>query len=121
MSLTESYKKALQQPDRIHDAAQEQAIIKLEALSLALTTNKKNTFVETLKQFSPFKSHRPQAIKGLYFWGGVGRGKTWLMNLFYEELDIKDKYRVHFHHFMLNIHEQLGVLSKQKNKRKNPL
>ncbi len=121
MSLTESYKKALLQPDRIHDAAQEQAIIKLEALSLALTTNKKNALFETLKQLSPFKSHRPQPIKGLYFWGGVGRGKTWLMNLFYEELDINDKYRVHFHHFMLDIHGQLGELSKQRNKRKNPL
>jgi len=121
MSLTESYNKALQQPDRIHDAAQEQAIIKLEALSLALTTNKKNTITALLKQLSPFKKHRPQPIKGLYLWGGVGRGKTWLMNLFYEELDIKDKYRVHFHHFMLDIHEQLGQLSKQKNKRKNPL
>jgi len=121
MSLTESYKKALQQPDRIHDAAQEQAIIKLEALSLAITTNKKNALVETLRQLSPFKSHQAQPIKGLYLWGGVGRGKTWLMNLFYEELDINDKYRVHFHHFMLGIHEKLGELSKQKNKQKNPL
>jgi len=121
MSLTESYKKALQQPDRIHDAAQEQAIIKLEALSLALTANKSESFTEILKQLSPFKSHQSQPLKGLYFWGGVGRGKTWLMNLFYEELNINDKYRVHFHHFMLDIHEQLGELSKLKKKQKNPL
>ena len=121
MSLAESYKKALLQPDRIHDTAQEQAVVKLEALSLALSTEQSKSFVEILKQLSPFKSHRPQPIKGLYFWGGVGRGKTWLMNLFYEELDINDKYRVHFHHFMLDIHKQLGELSKSKKKQKNPL
>jgi len=121
MSLTESYKKALQQPDRISDAAQEQTIIRLEALSFTLTHNKTKPFAHLLKSFSPFKRHRPQPIKGLYLWGGVGRGKTWLMNLFYEELDIKAKYRVHFHHFMLDIHEQLSVLGHQKNKRKNPL
>jgi cell division protein ZapE len=121
MSLAESYKKALLQPDRIHDAAQERAIVKLQALSLALTTNQSKSFIERVKQLSPFKSHRPQPMQGLYFWGGVGRGKTWLMNLFYEELDINDKYRVHFHHFMLDIHKQLGALSQSKKKQKNPL
>ena len=41
MSLTEQYKKALQQPDMVADVAQEQAILKLESLSKALTVNKK--------------------------------------------------------------------------------
>lgn len=54
------------------------------------------------------------ARQGPVFLGGVGRGKTWLMNLFYEELDINEKYRIHFHHFMLDIHEKLGTLNKQK-------
>ncbi len=120
MSLTEQYKKALQQPDMVHDTVQEQAVLKLEALSQALTADN-NTLLNNIKKRSPFKRHQPKPVRGLYFWGGVGRGKTWLMNLFYEELDISEKKRVHFHHFMLDIHEQLGTLSKQKNKRKNPL
>ncbi len=121
MSLTEQYKKALQQSDMVHDSAQEQAVLKLEALSLALTSNSSNTLFQTIRKFSPFYRRQRHAVQGLYFWGGVGRGKTWLMDLFYQDLDMTEKYRVHFHHFMLDIHKQLGILSKQKNRRKNPL
>ena len=115
MSLTEQYKKALQQPDMKHDAIQEQAISKLEALSLTLTENQTSPLIRILKIISPFPQHQARPVMGLYFWGDVGRGKTWLMNLFYEELGITDKNRIHFHHFMLDIHEKLGSLDKQKN------
>ncbi|MFT6734851.1 MAG: cell division protein ZapE [Polaribacter sp.] len=46
-------------------------------------------------------------IKGLYFWGGVGRGKTYLMDMFFDALPIKKKMRLHFHRFMHQTHEQL--------------
>lgn len=122
MSLTEHYKLALQQPDMVHDAVQEQAIIKLEALSLALTTNEKSPLTGFLRRLSPFSKHRTKPVPGLYLWGSVGRGKTWLMNLFYEELAIKEKNRIHFHHFMLDIHEKLSTLNEERDKnRKNPL
>lgn len=52
----------------------------------------------------------PKVIKGLYFWGGVGRGKTFLMDLFYEELTIDKKKRLHFHRFMREVHHQLRDL-----------
>ncbi len=45
--------------------------------------------------------------KGIYVWGGVGRGKTFLMDAFYTWLPIKAKRRLHFHHFMQLIHQQL--------------
>lgn len=54
-------------------------------------------------------------IKGLYIWGGVGRGKTHLMNVFFEQLPINGKWRVHFHRFMLWVHEQNGQLAEQVN------
>lgn len=50
------------------------------------------------------------APRGVYLWGGVGRGKTRLMNLFYEELPLAAKLRVHFHHFMRDLHGQLREL-----------
>jgi cell division protein ZapE len=51
-------------------------------------------------------------VPGLYLWGSVGRGKTWLMDLFYEHLPKKDKQRVHFHRFMQRIHSALRNLDQ---------
>ena len=122
MSLTEHYKSAIQQPDMVHDKAQEQAIIQLESLSTELTTNTESSLITFLKRLSPLTPHKNDPIHGIYLWGGVGRGKTWLMNMFYEDLAIKEKTRIHFHHFMLNIHEQLAELNKNTGKKqKNPL
>ncbi|MGQ5716109.1 cell division protein ZapE [Enterobacter cloacae] len=49
-------------------------------------------------------------VCGLYMWGGVGRGKTWLMDLFYQSLPGERKQRLHFHRFMLRVHEELTAL-----------
>ncbi len=48
-----------------------------------------------------------------YIWGGVGRGKTWLMDLFYQSLPGERKQRLHFHRFMLRVHEELTALQGQ--------
>jgi cell division protein ZapE len=60
---------------------------------------------------------RPPAapVRGLYVWGGPGRGKTYLMDCFYETLPFAEKRRVHFHRLMLEIHASLGTLPKTPN------
>mgnify|MGYP001170247772 FL=1 len=54
-------------------------------------------------------------VRGIYLWGGVGRGKTYLMDLFYECLPFSEKQRIHFHRFMLSIHEELECLQGVRN------
>ncbi len=61
------------------------------------------------------RSAQTRTIKGLYFWGGVGRGKTFLMDLFYEELETTQKKRLHFHRFMREVHRQLRDLQGEPN------
>jgi cell division protein ZapE len=54
-----------------------------------------------------FGKRSPLPPKGLYVWGSVGRGKTMLMDLFFEALAVKRKRRVHFHAFMADVHERI--------------
>jgi cell division protein ZapE len=52
---------------------------------------------------------------GLYIWGGTGRGKTWLVDLFFESLPFPDKLRQHFHRFMAQVHDDLGELKGRQD------
>lgn len=53
---------------------------------------------------------RVEPVAGLYLWGGVGRGKTYLMDLFHDTLPFAAKRRLHFHRFMRHVHDQLAGL-----------
>ena len=61
------------------------------------------------------RRRKPASPRGLYIWGGVGRGKTWLMDLFYECLPAKGKQRTHFHRFMKKVHDDLHELESVQN------
>jgi predicted ATPase len=55
----------------------------------------------------------PTLVRGIYLWGGVGRGKTWLMDLFFQSLPFAEKRRRHFHRFMHDVHSELKALQQR--------
>lgn len=85
-------------PDFETDATQQQAIYALEAVTERICTPVRR-----------FQKHPP--VLGLWLWGPVGRGKTLLMDLFFESLPESKKQRLHFHHFMRRIHQDLNLLA----------
>jgi cell division protein ZapE len=92
---------------------QQCAVQKLQTLYLQLIARNNNLGSKILSFFGKNKS-----IKGIYFWGGVGRGKTYIMDLFCQSLDQKIKVRrIHFHRFMYWVHQQL----KEHKGEQNPL
>jgi len=99
--MKQAYEKLLACKQLDFDPAQNTAIDALALLANQLLTLKNRP-----------KNAR-DIIPGLYFHGRVGRGKTMLMDLFYNELNITKKKRIHFHHFMESIHQQLAVLTGQ--------
>lgn len=103
------YQADLQREDFSHDPAQENAVRALQRLYEDLT---ENTAPSSL--FSRFGQilglNKPKQIQGLYLWGGVGRGKTYLMDTFYDALPFEHKLRAHFHRFMHRVHAELELL-----------
>ena len=62
-----------------------------------------------------FKAGTATPVRGLYIYGGVGRGKTYMMDVFFESLPLERKMRTHFHRFMQRVHGELQKLKLQKN------
>lgn len=91
------------------DAAQIRALAHLERLHGELTE------LEAAERswLRLFQRRRP--IRGVYLWGGVGRGKSFLMDTFFEALPIERKRRVHFHRFMQGIHHRLKAVQGGEN------
>ncbi|WP_116964440.1 cell division protein ZapE [Fastidiosibacter lacustris] len=108
MSLIDRYQEYITIQNFQQDSLQLQAIEKLESIGNILNNvNQKN-------RWSLFRK-KVQSVKGLYMWGGVGRGKTFIMDLFYESLILSSKRRQHFNHFMKEVHTLLKQFQGQKN------
>ena len=82
--------------------------IRLQFISIYDHNSQSKTKKKLLLRWLPHKkNHSLTPIKGLYIWGSVGRGKTFLMDLFFNQITIKEKKRIHFNHFMKMAHQML--------------
>ncbi len=107
----QKYQADLQDPEFLYDAAQENAVKELQRLYDELTHPEQKVTWRVKLQSAFGKGMRKPSIQGLYFWGGVGRGKTYLVDTFYECLPFEKKLRIHFHRFMHRVHQELKSLS----------
>jgi cell division protein ZapE len=107
-SPQESYRHDLDQGLILPDVAQEAAVAQLQRVHDDLLRkwgerSRWRQVKETLRLA------KPVAVQGLYLWGGVGRGKTYLMDLFFHALPGERKLRMHFHRFMLMVNKRLNA------------
>src|SRR4051812_14440365 len=105
MNVLEFYEHALSQRHFTADDAQRRAVDRLQ-LAYDDWVHFKSRRSSSLKRLI----NRPEVPQGVYMWGGVGRGKSFLMDSFYSVVPVVRKTRVHFHEFMRAVHRQLDEL-----------
>jgi len=117
MTPLELYQQDLKREDFSHDAAQEMAVKHLQRLYDDLVDRWKKEQNQGMlsKALARFSRKPKEPVQGLYFWGGVGRGKTYLVDTFYDALPFERKMRTHFHRFMQRVHNELTQLAGEKN------
>jgi cell division protein ZapE len=116
LSPLDKYNQDLTRDDFLYDEAQENAVKNLQRLYEDLQNKPLPVkgFKKVLNRWKRIVSQsETKTIQGLYFWGGVGRGKTYLVDTFYDCLPFENKMRVHFHRFMHRVHQELKTLTGQ--------
>jgi cell division protein ZapE len=108
LTIRDAYKQHLLQHGHVHDRSQSHIVELLADLQdrlLAAPSPRRRLLKLLLRE-----RNAVTGTTGLYIWGGVGRGKTFLMDLFYETLEVDAKRRAHFHRIMKDVHERLAML-----------
>jgi len=108
-AVSERYRALVAAGELRPDADQERAVAVLDALAARLAeAPKRGSLLWRLT------GRREKPPGGVYMWGGVGRGKSMLMDLAFQTIDCQPKRRVHFHEFMLEVHERLRAERKKE-------
>ncbi len=110
MSFRSQLDNALAQRGYTLDPSQQAAADRLQQLydeSVEYKAQRSNALKKLLAN--------PSAPRGIYLWGGVGRGKSFLMDLFFAAVPVNRKTRVHFHEFMRSVHRELDDLKGTEN------
>jgi len=108
LTIREAYDASLRSHGHERDAAQERIVGLLDDLRQRLHEHRPQRGIRRF--FTRASSAADDIVRGAYLWGGVGRGKTFLMDLFFESLDMENKKRIHFHRMMRDVHERMQAL-----------
>lgn len=116
MSFKKAYQDAIVREGYHNDVAQAKAVDYLDALYTALLQDRTSSGLLPGRLSTVFNRLNGRAgTKGCYLWGGVGLGKTWLMDLFFDTIPVQQKSRFHFHEFMQRIHVALAGQKRQRD------
>ncbi|MGB1539763.1 MAG: cell division protein ZapE [Rickettsiales bacterium] len=113
-----AYEAALARGPLLRDAAQATLVAQLSQLQQAWSAEKEGGLLAKL--FSKAET----GVQGAYIWGGVGRGKSLLMDMFFDTIPLESKHRVHFHAFMLDVHARIHTwreANRDDLKEKDPI
>ena len=110
VSVLELYQDALRRRGFASDLSQHAAVLRLQQLYEEWSDYKRRRRTALHRLFV-----RPPLPRGVYLWGAVGRGKTFLMDSLFRCLPLERKRRVHFHHFMRDVHRELDELKGTAN------
>ena len=102
-SVSARYRELLAAGELRPDEDQARAVAVLDRVAAELSRKPKRGL------FARLTGEAPAPVRGVYLWGGVGRGKSMLMDLAFASIEEPRKRRVHFHEFMLEVHERLRV------------
>ncbi|MDY0309506.1 MAG: cell division protein ZapE [Castellaniella sp.] len=106
MDVSAYYAQALRERGFVADEAQRAAVERLQRYYddwIAFKHQRSNSLKKLFR--------RPDVPRGVYLWGGVGRGKSFLMDAFYLTVPVKRKVRLHFHEFMRGVHREIRAVS----------
>lgn len=107
MNIRDAYTDIVSKQGLLPDDAQLRVVKVLQKLQLELQA-RVSPWQALLARTGLGPARKP--VRGLYLWGGVGGGKTFLMDLFFEHLDVADKRRIHFHRIMREVHQRIKQL-----------
>lgn len=113
-----AYQQLLKQEKLVADSKQEKVVQALQLLHDEIdSSNPDDSSIIDRVAALIARNNNTKQVKGLYIWGGVGRGKTFLMDLFFNNLRSQKKLRLHFHRFM----EQAHAMMKSYRSEQDPL
>ena len=114
MTLRELYAQQLSERGFRPDPVQAAVVDRLDDLRQRLISAGDSDSSIVRRWFSALGRSADEPVRGIYLWGGVGRGKTWMMDLFYQSLPFPERRRRHFHRFKHDVHAELKALHERE-------